>query len=393
MEAAGSTALIAIVPCGAAADPAGAEGAAAVAAEWLMRGAGDRNSRQLSGALDTLGAQHSLSAGHRFLRFSSLQLNRNLPGVLDIAADIILRPALHDEHFAACRDLAIQDIASLEDEPTRRAGLLLRERFFPWPLGRMTLGTTASLNNMAAAAVREHIRSRLVPAGSVIGIAGNLDFDDMAGRLETLFAAWTGDEPGYPDPALAPGGVLHCRKDTAQQQIAVAHPAPLLRDTNRYYPARVFEAILSHGMGSRLFVEVREKRGLAYHVSSGYGAIPEAAGMFTTAASRPDTAAETLAVLAEALSATGEAITEDELARAKVQIRSALVMQGQSPAGRAAALVADWVHLGRVRTPAEISEHIRTVEKGAIIEYLAAFPFRDPVMVTVGPNELPLPRS
>lgn len=393
MDAAGSTALTAIVPCGAAGDPAGAEGAAAVAAEWLMRGAGGRDSRQLSGALDTLGAQHNLSAGHRFLRFSSLQLNRNLPGVLDIAADIILRPALRDEHFAACRDLAIQDIASLEDEPARRADLLLRERFFPWPLGRMTLGTPASLSAMAAPAVSEHIRSRLVPAGSVIGIAGNIDVDNIAGRLAALLGGWTGDEPCCPAPAPPPGGVLHCRKETAQQQIAVAHPAPLLKDTKRYYPARVFEAILSHGMGSRLFVEVREKRGLAYHVSSGYGAIPEAAGMFTTAASRPDTAAETLAVITDALSATGEAITEDELARAKVQIRSALVMQGQSPAGRASALVADWVHLGRVRTPAEISEHIRTVEKDDIVAYRAAFPFRDPVMVTVGPNELPLPGS
>jgi len=381
-----TTAFTAIVPCGASFDPSGMEGIASIAGEWFMRGAGDHDVRGLNDALDALGCQHSISTGNRHMSFSSLQLGRNLPAALDIFAEIIRRPRFEDRTFEPCRSLIEQDTEALEDEPARKTRLVLRERFFPFPLGRNTLGTAQSVAGLHAADARDHICSYLAPEQTIIGVAGNVDFDDLGSQLTELFDDWAGTFPGDLQTAPPEGGTHHIEKDTAQTHIATAHPAPIPDQSDHYYPARVVEAILSHGMGSRLFVEVREKRGLAYHVSAGYSGIREAAGMFTYAGTRPETARETLDILVDQLRKAGDNITDDELSRAKTQIRSALIMQGQSSASRAGAIVADWYNLSRIRSLEEISEAIQGVTQDSVKQYVENFPVRDLSVVTIGPD-------
>jgi predicted Zn-dependent peptidase len=139
-------------------------------------------------------------------------------------------------------------------------------------------------------------------------------------------------------------------------------------------------------MGSRLFVEVREKRGLAYHVSAGYFGLREAAGLFTFAGTRPDTARETLEIMTDQLRMAGENISDDELERAKTQLRSSLVMEGQSSTSRAGAIVADWYILQKIRELDEISGRIDLVDRDAIGRYIAEYPARGLSLVTVGPE-------
>ena len=160
-----SAAVSGVFPCGAFYDPGGAEGSAAAAGEWLMRGAGERDTRELNDALDSLGCQHHVSVGSRYLRFSSVQLDRNLHDMLEIFADIVRRPRLEDETFEHCRMLISQDIEALEDEPSRKTRLILRERFFPYPMGRITLGTLESVSSLDTSEVRQHLLSHLLPGG------------------------------------------------------------------------------------------------------------------------------------------------------------------------------------------------------------------------------------
>ena len=393
MKNAESTAITVVTPCGAIYDPSDNEGLANIASEWIMRGAGDRDSKQLDTALDILGAQHSIATGHRFMLWSSLQLSRNLPDIITIAADIFQKPMLEDTHFEQCRDLCRQDIEALEDEPARMATLLLRENFFPYPLNRSVMGTLKSINMINLEDAREHIRKNMVPENAIIAIAGKIDCDKTIDHINELFGDWQGNKAKFPAIIPPNNGVHHYQKDSAQQHIAIGHKAPLLSNTRMYYPARIFEAILSHGMGSRLFAEVREKRGLVYHVSSSYSGSPEAAGMITTAGSRPEVVDETLSVITEVLSTSGEDITDDELLRAKIQIRSSLVMHGQSPASRTSAIVSDWFQLGHIRQLHEIESTINNVTKEDIINYLADFPLCDPTISSVGPNSLSIQPS
>jgi hypothetical protein len=129
-----------------------------------VRGAGRRDTRQLNDALDSLGCQHDESVQSEHLILSAAQLGRNFAEVLAIYGDIVLRPRLEDAAFEPCRDLAMQDLASLEDEPARKCMTQLREKFYPYPLGRSAYGTAQSLQSLTAQKLRDHLAGRSTPA-------------------------------------------------------------------------------------------------------------------------------------------------------------------------------------------------------------------------------------
>ncbi|MBN1942866.1 MAG: insulinase family protein [Phycisphaerae bacterium] len=382
-----SAAMTIAVRCGSAHDPDGAEGAAAVAAEWLLRGAADRDSRALNDALDALGVQHSESVHSEHIHLSAAMLGRNLPAVLDLYADILQAPRLGDDAFEPCRALIRQDLQSLDDEPARKCNYLLREKFFPYPLGRLIYGKPESLEAMTPAGLREHVRRYFTPAETVLAVAGAFEWEPFVDLVEKRLGGWSG--PAQPAPTIQPaaGGTTHIEKDTAQTHIALAYKAPTCDEAD-YYPIRLAETVLSRGMGSRLFTEVREKRGLVYHISAGYLCLKDHAGMFVYAGSRPDLAQQTFDVTLAELHRLGKDVTPEELDRAKTQLRSALVMQGASTTSRSGTLASDWYHLGRLRTLAEVSRCVQAVTRQDILRSLEKYPARDLTLLTVGPASL-----
>jgi len=387
MENVSSAAATFVLPAGSSRDPEAIAGAAAVAAEWLLRGAGDRNSRQLIDALDALGCQHSQAVRSEYLLFSAAQLGRNLAAVLEICADILRRPRLEDQTFPPCRDLTAQDLAALEDEPGQKCHVLLTERFYPAPLGRCAYGTEASLAAMTPQALRRHVLAHLTPAGTILSVAGRVDCRSLRDQAERLFGDWEPRAPAAAAPHPQAPSVTHVRKETAQAHIGLAHRSATF-SSRHYYPARMAEAVLSVGMSSRLFTEVREKRGLVYHVSSHYHSLKEHAGMFTYAGTRPEAAQETLEVTVGELRRLGDGVTPEELARARTQLKSSLIMQGESTSARSGAMAVDWYHLRRLRTLQEISEATDRVSAADVAAYLEEYPARDFTILTIGPAEL-----
>ena len=384
-----SAAFSFVLRSGTAYDPQNQEGSAAILNEWLMRGAGGKNSKQLNEALDSLGCQHSIGASSLFMQFSSAQFGKNLPQALALVADIFRNPNLDDETFEPCKQLIQQDLHSLVDEPSRTCTINLREKFFPSPLGRCKLGTEKSLANITADSLRTHAKSQFSPAGAMLGIAGNFDWDQICATVEELFGDWTGADISDPQTTPANPGQFPIIKETAQTHIGLMHKAVPAR-SELYYPARIAEAVLSRGMGSRLFTEVREKKGLCYGISCQYTNIADHAGMLTYAGTRPELAQQTLDVTIAELTKLAEGITPEELDRAKTQIRSMLVMQGQSTAARAGALVNDWYLLKRLRPMDELSAAIKSVTAQNVADYLAQYPAENFTLVTVGPEKLTL---
>lgn len=382
-----SAAFTVMIPGGSSHDGEKLRGGASVAAEWLLRGAGKRNSRELNEALDSLGIQHGVQSQAEHLTLSATQLSRNLIPAVEIFADIMLKPQLLAETFDPCRLLTAQDLQGLDDEPARKCNALLREKFFPSPLGNIPYGTQESLEAMTDSALGEHLRTLLSPRGTIFAVAGKFDWDEVCRCVEKLLGGWKGESLPKLQTTPRQTTTTHITRDSAQTHIALAHRAVISGD-EAYYHARIAEAVLSRGMGSRLFTEVREKRGLAYHVSSSYTSLIEHAGMFTYAGTRPQQAPQTLDVIIRELQKLADGITDEELTRAKTQIRSALVMQGESTSARAAAIASDWIHLRRLRGLDEISNAINAVTEKDVMEYLEKFPAENFTILTVGPEEL-----
>jgi len=306
---------------------------------------------------------------------------------LAIYADILRRPRLAEETFAPCRNLVAQELESLEDEPMRKAGVMIREQFYPNPLGRCPLGTADTLAAMTPQAVGAHVGGLLTPAGAMIAVAGKVRWDELVETVAALLGDWSG--PAAVEPATTPAarGVRHVAKPTAQAQIMLAYRAETIRG-ERYYPARLAQMVLSGGMSSRLFTEVREKRALVYAVGARYHSLKDHAGMFVYAGTTPQRAQETLDVTVAELRRLAEGVSEEEMARGRTQLKSALVMQGESTAARADALAGDWHHLRRLRSLQELSDAVDAVTAEQVIDYARAFPADELTVLTIGPDEL-----
>jgi len=385
MEQVSSAAMTLIVPAGASHDPPGLSGAASIVCEWSTRGAGERNTRELNDALDGLGCQRNETVRSDHIIFSTAQLSRNLDDVLGIYADILRRPRLEDATFEPSRALVGQDLESLEDEPAHKCTLMLRERFYPRPLGANVYGTSETLAAATPEALREHYGLRFSPKGTILAVAGDIDWPAICDRAEKLFGDWepTGAAGPVIEPAL--GGIEHIAKDSAQAHIGLAHATVPLSD-EQYYAARLAGMVLSGGAAARLHTELREKRGLVYHVSASYNSLKNCAGVFAYAASRPELAQQTFDMTISEMRRLADGIEPDEITRARTQLKTALIMQGESTGARAHALASDWYHLGRLRSLAELSGAIDTTTAADVIDHLRAHPARDFTVLVIGPE-------
>ncbi|MHC4260603.1 MAG: M16 family metallopeptidase, partial [Planctomycetota bacterium] len=155
-----------------------------------------------------------------------------------------------------------------------------------------------------------------------------------------------------------------------------------------YYNARVAVSVLSGGMSARLFKEVREKRGLCYAIGAAYHALKEAAGIMCYAGTTPEKAQETLDVIMGEFARLSEAISEEEIERAKVGLKSMLVMHSESSSSRASGIGSDYYVLGRVRSLDEIKSKIEATSADSVLGFLRNNRFKDFTAVTVGPKKV-----
>lgn len=389
MEHVRSAAFNFLVPAGCVFDPPGQSGIGSVLSEMITRGAGERNSMELSLALDNLGLDRSESVGQLTASLWGATVARNVVPALKIYSDILRRPHLPKEDLDPVKALALQDLQSLEDDPPQKALSELRRRFWPVPLGRDRRGTAEGIGAITAKSLRAHFERYFTPQGAILAIAGNVEWQPIRDEVERCFGDWK----GQPEPAVALeppiGGVAHMEKDTTQTQIAIAYRSvPYTHDD--YYAARGAVQVLSGGMGARLFTEVREKHGLCYSIWARHAAFRGPAGILVYAGTTNQRAQETLDKTLFELRRLLEGVTDEEVQRAKAGLKSAVIMQEESTSARAGALTSDWYYFGRVRPLEEVQAGIDSLNAARIQEHLARFPPGDFTLVTLGPKALEL---
>jgi len=387
MEAVESVAFGFMMPAGAARLPDGCCGAGSVIADWIFRGAGDKDSRQLSDALDGLGLVRGRSVGSSHIAVGAALEAGNLAEALDLYADIILKPSLKDDRFELARQLAIDEVLSLDDDPRHKVMLKLREQFYPSPLGRSTVGDIAELKALTAQISGQIIKDKFNLSQTIFSVAGKYDFDAVCRQIERLFES----EPkeGGESVALGPRQGKYTHIDNNGAQVHIALMTETVKPTDEdYYNARVAISVLSGGMSARLFTEVREKRGLCYAIGARYHGLKEAAGVMCYAGTTPDKAQETLDCVIGEFNRLGEGISAEEIDRAKVGLKSSLILQSESSSSRAGAIGSDHYILGRVRSLDEIKDKIEATSVDSVLAFLRNNPFRDFTVVTIGPKQV-----
>jgi len=387
METVESAAFGFMLPAGAARLPEGCCGAANIIEDWIFRGASYMDNRALNDALDSLGANRSSAIGATHLSIGAALQAENLAAALELYAKIITQPRLEDEQFAPARQLALDGIAALDDEPRQKVMLKLREQFYPQPLGRSTAGDAVQLKELAAEKTRQLVKEHFNLSEAIFAVAGSYDFDAVCKQLERLFET----EPQEQSQPISLGEAgpkyTHIHSDGAQVHIGLMTKT-VRPDHEDYYNARMAVSVLGGGMSARLFTEVREKRGLCYAVGASYHGLREAAGIACYAGTEPQKAQQTLDCIIEQFERLGNGVTAEEIARAKVGLESALIMSSESSPSRAGRIAVDYYLLGRVRSLDEIKQKIEHTSRQSVMRFLNDNSFQDYTLVTVGPEKV-----
>jgi predicted Zn-dependent peptidase len=382
-----SAAFTLLVPAGCAHDPRNRSGLTSFTCEIVLRGAGQRDNRQFVQDLDNLGVEWSESVSSARTSFSGATLADNLPKALEIFADVVQRPQLPPAQLEAGRLAMLQELRAIEDEPAQKVMIEVQRRHYPDPWGRPSQGDQKAVESITIDEIRRHFEIHYRPNGAILGVAGRFEWEALKHTVERLLGDW---KPRQVPEIVGgcPGKKLdHLHYETKQTHIGIAYDSVPYRNPE-YFQAWGAVGVLGSGMSSRLFTEVRERRGLCYHVDASYHSLLERGGVFCYAGTSADRAQETLDVTLSILGKLSQGVEASELDRLKARIKSGLIMQQESSSTRSLMIAVDWHHLERVRTLDEVGRLVDGLTCESINAYLAEHPPCDFTIVTLGPRPL-----
>ncbi len=385
-----SAGLTWLIPMGNAYDATDRIGISALLSDWVWRGAGELNTKEYSDALDRLGVQRSSGLETYHFRLSATLIGQRLKEALPPLVSLIRQPILGDDTFESVRDLCLQSLASLNDDPQSRAMIDLKDKSFPEPFNRSTFGDSEGLTTTTPTEARAHWNTHAIAAGSIIAVSGDVDGDAVVNQLNELLGDWAGEiaDPSHAGPT--DGGYFPTTEEASQCHIGIAYPAP--REQDKCSMAqRIATQVLGGGVSSRLFTEVRERRSLCYSVYATYAAGRDRGVVMAYAGTTPERAQETLDVMLAEMNKMSDGVDADEFRRAVVGMKSRLVMHGESTSARASAIARELYLLGKPRTLQETADEVDAVTLDEVNAYLAnanAGPF---TIVTLGPDALTIP--
>ncbi|MER3480962.1 MAG: peptidase M16, partial [Meiothermus sp.] len=183
-------ALQLLVPMGATTDPDGLEGATSVLEGWLWKGAGNRDARAFAEALDDLGVRHGSGSGLEYTTFAAQFLADKLDAVLELYSDLLLRPQLPDEGLEPVRQVALQELSSIEDQPSKKMFTRLRRGVFLSNHGRSPAGTREGLEAITPERLRQDFSERFGAKGAILALVGGVSFQSVREAVLNALGGW-----------------------------------------------------------------------------------------------------------------------------------------------------------------------------------------------------------
>lgn len=334
-----------------------------------FKGTKSRNALQIAEAIEDVGGHINAYTSRETTAYYARVLSADVPLALDVIADIVLNPAFDATEIEIERHVILQEIGQANDTPDDIVFDWLQETAFPdQALGRSILGPAERVECFGRADLSGFVAERYAPDQMIISAAGAVDHAAIVAQVEALFG---GLEPhGKPDyePARFEGGEKRAHKPLEQVHVTMAFESPGYRDP-RVYTGQVFATALGGGMSSRLFQEIRERRGLCYSIFAQAGAYADTGMTTIYAGTSAEDSADLLNITVSELKRTVDDMSPAEVARARSQMRAGLLMGLESPSSRAerqARLLAIW---DRVPTLEETVAQIDDVTTGDVRDF------------------------
>jgi predicted Zn-dependent peptidase len=300
----------------------------------LFKGTERFSAIEIAERLDGLGASVNAATGKETTHIHARFLDEHTEEVFDLLAEMLLAPTYPE--IDSERDVVLEEIAMYEDEPQDRVHDILAGAVFgDHPLGRRVLGEAEVISSVPVPEIEAYRSSRYTGAGIVVGAAGNLDHGQITGLAERLVSPPAGSSPKRaPAAPEAKARLRFYEKDTEQYHICFGAPG-MVRSDERRYALAVLDSIFGGSSSSRLFIEVREKRGLAYSVGSYSEQYTDSGLVATYVGTREDNVEEACSIIGTELARLrSEPVSAAELVRAKENVKGRLVLSSESTAAR-----------------------------------------------------------
>jgi predicted Zn-dependent peptidase len=316
----------------------------------LFKGTAKRSALEISATMDAVGGEMNAFTAKEYTCYYARVLDADLPLAIDVLSDMVIGSLIEPRDVDAERNVVLEEIAMNEDDPGDTVHEAFTAKVFgDTPLGRPILGTVESINAITRGQINEHYVERYTPPHLVISAAGNLDHDTVVQLVAAAFGPVLGKFDGATPAAprlrdsgglwegygtAAGSGVTLVTRDIEQANLVLGCEG-LARTSQQRFALGVLNAALGGGMSSRLFQEVREKRGLAYSVYSFASQHADTGLWGIYVGCLPSKADEVLSICsAEVAKVVDGGLTDEELERGKGQVRGGIVLGLEDPSSR-----------------------------------------------------------
>jgi predicted Zn-dependent peptidase len=366
-------------------EPAEVNGVAHFLEHMAFKGTETRSALVIAEEIEAVGGQLNAYTSRESTAYYAKVLKEDLPLAVEILADILQHSTFETAELERERTVILQEIGQANDTPDDIIFDHFQECAYPdQAMGRPVLGRPEIIRRLDREAVIAYLRDHYGAERMVLAAAGNLAHDRFADLAERLLAGLPARRTVTAEPARYTGGEHRETRDLEQLHLVLGLPGPTLEDPD-FYTASVLSAAFGGGMSSRLFQEIREKRGLVYAIHSFVHSYRDSGLFGIYAGTGESEAAELVPVLCGEIVRLADGLGPVELARAKAQMKAGLLMSLESTSARCEQLAQHLLIHGTPFDPAEAVRRIEAVDDAAIGRVVARWRSAPPTLAALGP--------
>lgn len=350
-----------------------------------FKGTTTRSALKIAEEIEDVGGMLNAYTSRERTAYYARVLEADVPLALDILADILRNSVMDPREMEVERGVILQEIGQALDTPDDIIFDWLQETAFPdQPLGRSILGPAERIRAYGRDDILGFVDTHYRPDRIILSAAGAVDHDALVEQAEALFGDMNGRAPSAGEAAEYKGGERRVEKPLEQAHFALALNSPSYRD-EEYHAAQIATVALGGGMSSRLFQEVRERRGLCYTIFAQASSWSETGIMTIYAGTGAGELGELVDLTADEVNRAAGDFGEEEIARARAQVKAGLVMGMESPSARAERMAAQLSVWGRIIPLEETVARIEAVDHARARAALQRMLGSDPAMALYGP--------
>jgi predicted Zn-dependent peptidase len=362
-------------------------GIAHVLEHMAFKGTLSLSAREIAEKIEDVGGHLNAYTTREHTAYYAKVLAADTPLAVSLLADILLNSVFDGEELTRERAVILQEIGQAMDTPDDVIFDQFQEIAYPdQPLGRPVLGRAEIVESITREQLSAYLKRHYHPKNMIVAAAGKIDHAAFEALVSAAFGDMTGSAiETLPAHARYIGGTHIEARDLEQSHLVIGFPTVSANDPD-YYALSVYSTILGGGMSSRLFQEVREKRGLVYSVYSFASTYRDTGLMGIYAGTGPEELAKLIPVIADEIQRLPDTLTAPEIARAHAQLRAGTLMARESTSARVEALAQNFLTYGRTVEVAEVLERLAAVSTEDIRRLGGRFITAPPTLALLGPE-------